>query len=108
MSAFESQPGNSSYGQLRWLLEEQRSEHEQQLRDLQVDASEGGLDAVVVARHKVLLRVMADIAQAVERLDAGTYGACVQCGSTIPPERLQWVPFADRCVTCAARLAASQ
>ncbi len=39
---------------------------------------------------------------AMERLVAGTYGVCVQCGNEIPPARLDARPAATRCVPCAA------
>lgn len=43
-----------------------------------------------------------EAAAAVERLDAGTYGRCERCGTTIPAERLAARPTARRCVPCAA------
>ena len=41
------------------------------------------------------------IGRAIARLDDGTYGTCVVCGNPISSERLQAVPEADRCTTCA-------
>lgn len=43
------------------------------------------------------------IDDALRRLDAGTYGVCVDCGEAIPIERLRVRPFASRCVSCAER-----
>lgn len=40
---------------------------------------------------------------ALVRLDAGTYGVCVDCGRPIPDARLRARPFAVRCVPCAER-----
>jgi RNA polymerase-binding transcription factor DksA len=37
-----------------------------------------------------------------ERLDAGTYGTCEACGGEIGAERLDALPTATRCATCAA------
>lgn len=42
------------------------------------------------------------IAQAEERMDAGTYGVCEVCGADIPVDRLRVRPAATRCVACAA------
>jgi DnaK suppressor protein len=42
---------------------------------------------------------------ALARLDAGTYGTCVQCGRAIAAERLEALPWAARCIDCQ-RLAA--
>jgi len=41
---------------------------------------------------------------ALARLDAGTYGECLDCGEPIPRERLEALPFATRCATDAALL----
>lgn len=38
---------------------------------------------------------------ALARLDAGTYGACVQCGRPVGGERLEAIPWAARCIDCA-------
>jgi DnaK suppressor protein len=46
---------------------------------------------------------VAEIDQALERLDAGTYGRCVACGTQIPAERLHAVPWAAHCVPCSAK-----
>ena len=37
---------------------------------------------------------------AIERLAAGTYGRCVDCGTDIPVARLRAQPAAVRCVAC--------
>jgi DnaK suppressor protein len=43
---------------------------------------------------------LGDIEAALERLDAGTYGQCTDCGMTIPPARLNAYPTAKRCIDC--------
>jgi RNA polymerase-binding transcription factor DksA len=49
---------------------------------------------------------LAATAAAIERsitlLDEGRYGRCIDCGEAIGPERLEAVPWAERCVRCAA------
>jgi len=40
----------------------------------------------------------AQVEQALARLDAGTYGICVDCGQPIPDARLEVRPEAARCV----------
>ncbi|PCE15625.1 molecular chaperone DnaK [Microbacterium sp. SZ1] len=42
--------------------------------------------------------------EAMERLDAGTYGVCARCGRPIPAARLEVRPFATHCVACAEKL----
>jgi DnaK suppressor protein len=44
-----------------------------------------------------------DLAAALQRTDAGTYGQCTDCGVTIPPERLNAYPTAKRCIACQTR-----
>jgi DnaK suppressor protein len=37
---------------------------------------------------------------ALERLDDGSYGACLRCGKPIAPERLEALPWAAHCIAC--------
>jgi DnaK suppressor protein len=46
---------------------------------------------------------LGDIEAAMERMDAGTYGQCTDCGVTIPPARLSAYPTAKRCIVCQTR-----
>ena len=41
-----------------------------------------------------------DIDAALARVEAGTYGQCVDCGIDIPTGRLHVAPQAARCITC--------
>jgi RNA polymerase-binding transcription factor DksA len=43
---------------------------------------------------------LADVEAALERIAAGTYGDCVRCGSAIPAERLEALPWAAYCIDC--------
>jgi RNA polymerase-binding transcription factor DksA len=47
-------------------------------------------------------RQLVDIDDAIARYDAGSYGRCTHCGAQISPERLDALPAARTCVTCAA------
>jgi len=55
------------------------------------------LTAVLAAAR----RHLADVDDALARLDAGRYGVCERCGAPIPPARLEARPFARTCVGCA-------
>ena len=46
---------------------------------------------------------LSDIDHALERLDAGTYGFCEECGVAIPFERLEAIPAARFCIACPRR-----
>src|ERR1700680_702654 len=52
---------------------------------------------------RTIYSTVAEIDQALVRLDEGTYGRCVACGELIPEERLQAVPWAALCVPCSAK-----
>ncbi|MBN2356829.1 TraR/DksA C4-type zinc finger protein [candidate division KSB1 bacterium] len=40
---------------------------------------------------------------ALERLERGEFGTCVQCGKEISPERLEAVPHARLCIECKSK-----
>lgn len=44
---------------------------------------------------------LVDILAARARLDAGTFGTCVHCGSKIAQARLSARPYASTCIACA-------
>ena len=41
------------------------------------------------------------ISAALQRLDAGDYGICIECGLPIKEGRLKVYPYADECIECA-------
>lgn len=41
------------------------------------------------------------INQALERIENGSYGVCVECGEEISDSRLKAVPFSSVCIHCA-------
>lgn len=43
-----------------------------------------------------------DVERALGKLEEGTYGVCDRCGRAIAPERLDAIPWAVRCISCAA------
>ncbi len=46
---------------------------------------------------------LAETVAALSRIDSGSYGRCEGCGGVIPPERLDILPHARRCVSCGSR-----
>ena len=48
-------------------------------------------------------RHLADLDEAIRRVEAGTYGRCDHCGQPITAERLAARPAARTCIGCAAR-----
>ncbi len=50
------------------------------------------------ALQRNLETVLIEVNDALARMDAGTYGTCVDCGKEIPIERLEARPYAIRCI----------
>ncbi len=44
-----------------------------------------------------------DVRAALHRVERGVYGRCERCGKDIYPERLEAVPTARLCITCAQK-----
>jgi DnaK suppressor protein len=42
-----------------------------------------------------------EIKLALSRIEAGTYGTCIDCNRPIAPARLKALPFTTQCVNCA-------
>ena len=93
--------------QLRRALEQRREalvaelELESPLQRPQVDAGE-------VADEKRDVEELRDIEAARQRLAAGTYGACTDCGADIGFQRLHVEPQAARCIECQRRFEKAQ
>jgi RNA polymerase-binding protein DksA len=52
----------------------------------------------VIANETTLLT---EVAAALERIDAGTFGRCETCGKKIAKPRLEAAPYARLCIRCA-------
>lgn len=56
------------------------------------------------ATRELLLERVNRLSVALDRLDQGHYGGCVECGKPISPARLRAVPEVQTCVRCQDRL----
>jgi RNA polymerase-binding protein DksA len=66
------------------------------------DADVEGMDAQIeIAQNEAGL--FEQVEAALERIEAGTFGSCEECGREISPERLDAVPYAPLCIDCARR-----
>ncbi len=92
------------------ILEEHGADlHSDVVKDLGVSSS-GFSDAgaQAEARSEVLGSIetartrVHQIDEAMEQMDEGTYGICVDCGDQIPDARLEVRPLSVRCVACAS------
>ena len=64
----------------------------------QVTAERGEVDALVGSLRDTLN----EIESALEKLDAGSYGLCEVCGGPIGEARLEAMPAARLCISCAS------
>jgi DnaK suppressor protein len=102
------------YRVLKAMLEERRNQIHTKLRVLResvpaeagevTDAEEQSVNDFVRDVELALIEMTAEtlgqIDLALQRLEAGTYGACAQCGAEIAEARLKAVPFATLCRAC--------
>jgi RNA polymerase-binding protein DksA len=44
--------------------------------------------------------VLGAINEALQRIEAGTFGTCGRCDKPIAEERLEAIPYANRCIDC--------
>ena len=61
------------------------------------------LSALSASDREEILRIDAALAKIAE----GSYGTCEECGEAIAPARLEAVPDAVLCITCATRAEAT-
>jgi DnaK suppressor protein len=52
-----------------------------------------------------LVKLLADVDQALARVDDGTYGLCKSCGNEIGADRMEFRPTSRYCVDCKVRRA---
>ncbi len=64
----------------------------------QVTAERGEVEALSGS----LLETLAEVEDALAKLDRGTYGTCEACGQPIPEARLEAMPAARHCMACTS------
>ncbi len=77
------------------------SDFPQDPADAGANLSESERSEAVIAAAR---RQRSDVLAALHRIDLGTYGTCVDCGTLVPEGRLEAKPEAARCVACQAKL----
>ena len=90
--------------QLRTSLGEQRSEDVRMSFELAQDDGDKSVEEhkrhVQASVQSIKSEQLDLIEQALEKLAAGTYGICAECGCEIPLQRLEIQSFASYCVAC--------
>jgi RNA polymerase-binding transcription factor DksA len=57
----------------------------------------------IEALSGTLAETLGEIDHALAKLDAGTYGQCERCGGPIAEARLEAMPAARLCISCASK-----
>jgi DnaK suppressor protein len=83
------------------LLRELRSESPGDVIDAAYDSAQ---DEISSQLAEVESRELAHIENALERMQAGTYGSCEVCSRRIPMARLNALPYATMCIECQREL----
>src|SRR3974390_30517 len=65
--------------------------------DFEEQATDLETQDAMAALENVKRREIQEIRNALERISAGTYGTCVECGDAIAPKRLAAMPTASKC-----------
>lgn len=109
-------PSKALIKKLRSALEEEREELLAQTSDLEAsadvaqwrdagfddDAADTGSATFERERAQSLAmhgrRILAQIDEALRRMDNGTYGVCERCGKYLESERLEAIPYATLCL----------
>jgi DnaK suppressor protein len=81
--------------------------HIQQVAD-PVDMTQQAVDrdiaVQILDRESTLVR---RLRSAIDRIDDGSYGICLECEEEIAPKRLRAIPCAELCISCQERADAS-
>jgi DnaK suppressor protein len=78
---------------------------------LDVPSDEGDLSQqhheewIFLNRNTIDMKLLREIADALHRIEQGTYGTCMECEEAISIKRLDAVPWARYCVTCQEQIA---
>jgi DnaK suppressor protein len=61
---------------------------------------------IFLNRNTIDMKLLREISDALERIQHGTYGVCLECEEPISVKRLDAVPWARYCVRCQEKIAA--
>jgi DnaK suppressor protein len=111
-------PEGTRYDELKRMLEERRleltNEVQGRIRGVRADGAEKPHDVmdqgetsevdiqedIELALIQMKAETLNKINEALQRLEAGRYGFCFECGDEISEARLRALPFAVRCKDC--------
>jgi RNA polymerase-binding protein DksA len=71
-----------------------------EVADRKDEAAQRQVEGLDSAQEQRDIDELAQVESALQRLAAGSYGNCADCGDAIAPERLRVQPAAQRCAAC--------
>ncbi len=75
-----------------------------QVQDTGDQALSSALEEVKISLHNNELDEYQMVTKALEMIDSGLYGVCIECGNPISERRLLLFPNATRCLACQEAL----
>ncbi len=89
------------------LEKEAKEEYKELIETIREDgdiASAELQESTILALAEMKAKEIEQIDAAIERIENGQYGICIECGDWISPARLEALPYALRCKECQERL----
>ena len=71
--------------------------------DFAEQATEAEADEVLEGLESSALMEISQINAALARIEEGSYGECATCGEPVGEKRLEAIPHAAQCISCASK-----
>ena len=81
-------------------IRDSRAERAHEVVDEVENSGAGIQEAIELSLIQMKAQTLSAVEQALVKLDAGTYGYCVECSDEVAERRLRALPFAVRCTAC--------
>lgn len=81
-----------------------KDEAQDQTQDVADQASSSSLEALKISLHNNEQAEYKMVLKALEMINEGTYGVCIECGKPISEKRLAIFPTSTRCIVCQEAL----
>ena len=72
--------------------------------DFAEQATEAEADEVLEGLESSALLEISQINATLNRIEQGTYGECATCGEPVGEKRLEAIPHAAQCISCASKI----
>ena len=79
---------------------QQRDASFNEAKDEGDQASASEASKVLAAEQAQAIRMLEAVNAGLDRIDAGTFGKCINCGQEIGTKRLEAIPWTQYCIVC--------